>query len=119
MPIAWSVDVAYHYPVIFTTNVFAADTLTSRDLCGRTTTGGPSRALVIVDRGISEAFPSPTGEIDAYCGRHSDTLQLVQEPMLVEGDDGIHGSHGVPRTDREHGPGLRHQLNRSTNRVDG
>lgn len=107
MPIASSVDVAYHCSVIFTADVFVADNLTLRDLCGRTTTGGPSRALVIVDRGISEVFPSLTGDIGAYCRRHSATLQLVREPMLVEGGDGIHGSRGsrgVPTTDAEHGP---------------
>ena len=94
-PIAQSVDVTYHYPVIFTTGVFAADNLTLRDVCGRNATGGPSRVLVIVDRGISEAYPGLVDDVIAYCHRHAGTLHLIQAPMLVEGGEAVKNDHST------------------------
>ena len=94
-PIAQSFDVTYQYPVIFTTDVFAGDNLTLRDLCGRNATGGPSRVLVVVDQGIDEAFPALTGDIEAYCRHHADTLLLVREPMLVEGGEAVKNDHAT------------------------
>ncbi len=94
-PIAQTVDVRYQYPVIFTTDVFAADNPTLADLCGRSDTGSASRALVIVDQGIHEAFPSLVSDVVAYCERHADTLRLVRPPLVVAGGEGVKNDHAT------------------------
>ena len=94
-PIAQTVDVRYQYPVIFTTDVFAADNPTLADLCGRSDTGAASRALVIVDQGIDEAFPTLVADVVAYCEQHADTLRLVRPPLVVAGGEGVKNDHAT------------------------
>ncbi len=94
-PIAQTVDVTYRYPVIFTTEVFAADNTVLADVCGRNATGDASRALVIVDQGIGEAFPTLVAEVVAYFERHPDTLRLVRPPMVVSGGEEVKNDHAT------------------------
>ncbi len=94
-PIAQTVDVTYHYPVIFTTDVFAAGNTALADLCGRNATGDASRALVIVDQGIGEAFPTLVADVVAYFERHAATLRLVRPPMVVSGGEEVKNDHAT------------------------
>ena len=94
-PIAQTVDVTYHYPVIFTTDVFAAGNTALADVCGRNATGGASRALVIVDQGIGDAFPTLVAGVTSYFDRHAATLRLVRPPMMVDGGEEVKNDHAT------------------------
>ena len=94
-PITQTVDVTYRYPVVFTTNVFAADNPVLRDLCGRAETGDPSKLLVVLDRGIAAVFPTIVDDITAYCAHVPSITALVRPPLLVEGGEAVKNDHAT------------------------
>jgi len=69
LPAYQTVQVAFRYPVHFTTALFAADNPLLRDTLGAERAPGlPAKALCVVDRGVVESRPDLPAEIEAYFG---------------------------------------------------
>jgi 3-dehydroquinate synthase len=80
------VRLEFEYPVLFTRGAFA----TSNETLLRALVPSPGRRLrvsVIVDSGVSRAWPELATQIEAYFGAHSDELELAATPREVPGGE--------------------------------
>lgn len=76
------------YPVHFARGVFdeTCDILT--DVLQPRNTSGRTRALVIIDGGVHQAFPSLFGQIQSWFGARA-KLELVRDPVIVAGGEDV------------------------------
>jgi 3-dehydroquinate synthase len=81
--------VSYEYPVCFTERLFAPDNPTLVDALGRLEPERRHRCLVFVDDGLLAARPELREQILAYARCHGERLELVAEPVAVQGGEGI------------------------------
>ena len=82
-------SVSYEYPVIFTSNVF--DPLNPHLVwaVSRGEPGRRQRLFVVIDHGVAAAWPSLTADMAGYVDVHRDRLALVNEPLILDGGEGI------------------------------
>lgn len=81
--------VAYEVPVYFTRDVFDAK---NGDLVAALSAREPERRhrfVAIVDRGVRDAWPDLGARIEAYAAHHAARLELVCEPLTVEGGEAV------------------------------
>lgn len=84
--IALTVPRAYRYTVHFTTGIFSAgNPLLCEVIAGAGP--GPSRLLVVVDRGVQRGHPDLVPAVEAYCHAHRDALDPVCPPLVIEGGE--------------------------------
>ncbi len=90
-----SVEVAFRYPVRFTTDLFAQDNPVLRDAIAVDGVDGPKKVLCVVDEGVVRHHPGLLPSIEAYCRRHSAFLTLAGAPLIVKGGEDVknHPSH--------------------------
>lgn len=90
-----SVEVAFRYPVCFTTDLFAQNNSLLRDLIAVDAIGDPKKILCVVDEGVAWHHPGLLSSIEAYCRRHSELLTLAGAPLIVQGGEDVknHPSH--------------------------
>jgi len=82
-------SVEFTYPVMFTRNVWSPSNpslLTSLQRRGGT---APHKLLVFLDSGVDAAQPALQEEIRSYARAHADTLDLVQDPIVIPGGERI------------------------------
>ena len=88
-----TISVNWHHQVLFTQNVFDAENPTLRD----TLVDGESRearkTLFILDEALALAMPTLVSEIEAYFKTHSDSLNLVCPPIVMEGGERTKNSY--------------------------
>lgn len=81
------ITVHYDYPVVFTRGVFAAD---NDDLLWALTRTEPQRqhkVLVVLDRGVADAWPNLVGAMDAWFLPRRAHAGLVGPPNVVPGGE--------------------------------
>lgn len=81
------ITVAYEYPVYFTADLFAAHNPDLVEAVARKEPGRRHRIFAVVERAVAEAWPRLLGDIRAYAECHRDRLELVADPLVVEGGE--------------------------------
>jgi 3-dehydroquinate synthase len=84
------VRVSFQYPVSFTSDLFHPDNSVLRD----TVALGHERAwasklFAVIDGGVAKHRPDLGAQIESYCRRFPDALQLVSPPLVVVGGEGV------------------------------
>ncbi|NNE93082.1 MAG: 3-dehydroquinate synthase [Verrucomicrobiales bacterium] len=83
-----SIPIRYEHRIAFTHGAFDAQNLTLRDLVADSREfGGVSKVLVLMDDGLLESNPGLPEKISNYFAKHSDTLNLVHDPMILPGGE--------------------------------
>jgi len=83
-----AIPITFQHRVAFTHGAFDAKNHTLRDLVADASElGGRSKVLVLVDGGVAESEPELTNQIDHYFSTHSDTLNLISEPVIIPGGE--------------------------------
>ena len=81
------VHVHFHYSVRFTTDLFAPDNLTFRDVvAGERNERLPARVLFVIEKEVDDAKPLRPA-IEAYFARHADALSLIGAPLVLPGGE--------------------------------
>jgi 3-dehydroquinate synthase len=79
--------VPFRYPVCFTRGVFHPDNpVLAEALCSREP-DRRHRVMVVVDRGVANAWPNLAVSIAEYAERHASRVCLAGEPLIVEGGE--------------------------------
>ncbi len=86
-PIRQDFQVRYRYAVHFTREVFAPDNPLVSQVAAGEDDHRPKKLLVVVDQGLSQHHPRLLGQIEAYCRRHQEFLELAAPPLLVPGGE--------------------------------
>ncbi len=81
------VTVQFEYPVCFTRDSFAPANPCLRDAIAARETERRHRCFVAIDGNVAAASPSLIARIRAYVDAHADALQLVAEPLVLEGGE--------------------------------
>ncbi len=83
------IPITYQHRIAFTHSAFDPKNQTLRDLVADAREfDGISKVLVLIDSGLTEGNPHLIGQISQYFAKHSDTLNLVSDPMVVTGGEG-------------------------------
>ncbi len=83
-----SIPITFQHRVSFTHGAFDAKNHTLRDLVADSCElGEPSKVLVLLDSGVAESNPGLDEKISQYFAVHADTLNLVTEPMILQGGE--------------------------------
>ena len=83
-----TIPISFQHRVSFTHGAFDAKNHTLRDLVADSCElGEQSKVLVLLDSGVAEANPGLTDKIFRYFTVHTDTLNLVTEPMTLQGGE--------------------------------
>lgn len=83
------IQVNYRHQIHFTEGVFLRDNPLLADvLVDGDTSSGPRKMLVIVDKGVADAMPSLCRSIQLYCEAHAGAIELVCDPVVVDGGEG-------------------------------
>lgn len=81
------ITVAYEYPVYFTADLFVTHNLDFVEAVARKEPGRRHRIFAVVERAVTEGWPSLLGDIRGYAECHRDRLELVADPLVVEGGE--------------------------------
>lgn len=81
--------VAFHYPVVFTENLFHPDNPALLDAVRRLEPDRRHRLIAFVDDGVLAARPRLAREIVAYVRAHARHLELVAPPFPVPGGERV------------------------------
>lgn len=100
------VAVAFHYPVIFTRDLFAPDNPVLGEELARGGEGRPCRTAVYVDAGVAAATPGLDERIRAYFAARGATMELTVPPRVVPGGEPVKSDMGLMRD-------LMHEMTRS------
>ena len=83
------VHVHFHYSVHFTTDLFAPDNSTFRDVvAGERNERLPARVLFVIEKEVDDARPLRPA-IEAYFARHADALSLIGAPLVLPGGERV------------------------------
>jgi 3-dehydroquinate synthase len=83
------IPLTFTHRVAFTHGAFDTKNHTLRDLVAESCSlDGTAKVLVLLDEGVAGADPKLAGRISQYFAVHSDTLNLVSEPLLLPGGEG-------------------------------
>ncbi len=83
-----AIPITFQHRVSFTHGAFDAKNHTLRDLVADSCElGEQSKVLVLLDSGVAESSPGLAEKISQYFAVHSDTLNLVTEPMILQGGE--------------------------------
>jgi 3-dehydroquinate synthase len=86
-PIIQEFKVSYRYPVFFTHSVFDLQNTTLIDAFNQNTTNLPVKLLVVIDEGVSKAFPDLQKNLEIFCRHHNDKINLTTAPMVIAGGE--------------------------------
>jgi 3-dehydroquinate synthase len=93
-PYLQQIAVRYQYPVYFTRDLFSP---ANRSLVEAVSGREPQRrhrVVFILERAVSEAFPSLVDEVHQFVRSHRDELDLVAEPRLIPGGEACKNDFG-------------------------
>ena len=88
-----TITVNWRHQVLFTQNVFDAENATLRDALVDGEEREPRKTLIVVDEALAKAQPTLLTQIQAYFKTHSDCLNLVCEPVVMEGGERTKNSY--------------------------
>lgn len=87
------VTVSWRHRVLFTQNIFDAENTVLRDTLADDPAGGPRKVLLVLDEALTKARPTLAREIEIYFKTHSDVLNLVCAPFVMEGGERTKNSY--------------------------
>ena len=82
-------SVPYEYPVHFTDKLFAPENLVLLEVLIRHESKKRHRVVVFVDDGLVQTRPELHTQIRAYADHHSDSIDLVTDPISMPGGEVI------------------------------
>jgi 3-dehydroquinate synthase len=88
-----SIQVGYQLQVHFTQNVFDAANPVLKNVLDNGLSNRPHKALIVLDESLAQAQTSLAGRIVSYFQVHSDSLQLVCPPFIIEGGERTKNSY--------------------------
>ena len=88
-PIHQRIDVAFGFPVHFTTGVFDARNPLLNEVISSRADRSPAPAVFVVDRGLLPGHPDIVAAITRYCDSHHDVVALAAPVLLVPGGEAI------------------------------
>ena len=88
-----TITVNWRHQVLFTQNVFDTENATLRDALVDGEKREPRKTLIVVDEALAKAQPTLLSQIQAYFNTHSDCLNLVCEPVVMEGGERTKNSY--------------------------
>src|SRR5690348_13227468 len=88
-----TIQLSYRHRVLFTQGVFNPENLVLKDALVNEQPGRTRKALVVVDEMLAQAQPFLVRTIEAYFAAHSDSLNLVCPPMIIEGGERAKNSY--------------------------
>jgi len=88
-----TISVSYNLQVHFTQGVFAPGNSLLKDVLSNHRTDRTRKALVVVDEMLAGARPLLVPSIEAYFAQHSQCLQLVCSPLIMEGGERAKNSY--------------------------
>src|SRR6266571_6873053 len=102
-----SIQVGYRLRVHFTQDVFGPTNRVLKEVLVNDEPQIIHKALVVMDESLAQAQPGLTPKIEAYFSQHSDCLNLVCPPFIIEGGERtknsyFHVSEIHSRIDRHH-----------------
>jgi 3-dehydroquinate synthase len=83
------------YPVVFTRKVFDPANTTFAWALSRREPERRHRAVVVLDEGVTTAWPNLERAILGYAAGHADRLELVDAPRIVMGGEGAKNDPGL------------------------
>src|SRR5881394_2135518 len=95
-PIRQTVHVTFEYGVHFTRGLFEASNPLFYDVVSGDAGRGPKKVLVVIERPVADARPDLIGQITAYCARYPRSIELVRDPLVVEGGEAAKNEIDVP-----------------------
>ena len=88
-----TIQVSYRHQVHFTEGLFHSSNSLLRDVLTKESSRSSQKVLVIVDEALAEAQPFLLEQIEAFFDAHSDVLQLVCSPLVIEGGERTKNSY--------------------------
>ena len=88
-----TITVNWRHQVLFTHNVFDAENAILRDTLVDAEEREPRKTLIVVDEALAKAQPTLLAQINAYFQTHADCLNLVCEPVVMEGGERTKNSY--------------------------
>jgi 3-dehydroquinate synthase len=88
-PIQQRVEVAFRYPVHFTSELFSVDNHLLRQTISDDEGAGPRKVLFVIDAGMAVHHPRLWTDIRRYFERHADALSLAGSQNMVDGGEGV------------------------------
>ena len=87
--------VPFEYPVVFTEDAFAPANPVLRDTLARRESARRHRVLVVLDHGVSDAWPDLATAVRRYAEAHAGAIELVGDPLVVPGGEQVKNDHAV------------------------
>ena len=78
-------QVSYELQVQFTQNVFEPTNLVLKTILDQGNEGRPHKVIVILDEALARTQAKLSRRIEGYFEAHSEKLQLVCPPIVIEG----------------------------------
>jgi 3-dehydroquinate synthase len=88
-----TISVTWRHRVYFTRGIFGAGHDLLRQVLALDRSNAVAKALVVVDEMLAEKQPGLIRDIEAYFARHSNELNLVCAPMVIEGGERAKNSY--------------------------
>jgi 3-dehydroquinate synthase len=88
-----SFSVRYDYPVYFTRDVFEPENPCLKNALTRVERDKRHRFAVLVDEGVTFAYPELLPRIARYARDHADSMDLVGEIVVVPGGEAVKNQH--------------------------
>src|SRR3954469_20953396 len=88
-----SIQVGYELRVHFTRDVFHPNNMVLKGVLDQPERRNASKALVVLDEALAQAQPTLASRIENYFTNHSDCLQLVCPPLVIEGGERTKNSY--------------------------
>ena len=85
-PLLQQFSISYHYPVHFTTDVFAVENPVLVEALGAAR-AGPHAVLCVIDAGLLEADPKLLGRVKCYARHYRDRMRFVCPPLALAGGE--------------------------------
>ena len=88
-----NISASWRHQVFFTQDVFNAENSVLRDTLTHEAKGKSRKTLIVVDEALSKAQPTLLTQIKAYFTTHADSLELVCNPLVMEGGERTKNSY--------------------------
>lgn len=90
------ISVPYEYPVYFTRDVFSPGNPDLAEAISRREPERRHRLFFVVERVVATLWSRLLADIQAYVRHNRDRLELIAEPLVVEGGEAVKNDPGAP-----------------------
>lgn len=88
-------SVSYTHRIYFTRTVFSLQNPLLAELFAPAKPEKGGKVLVVIDKGVAQAFPGLVGQVVAYFSRESLSAQLVRPPLVLPGGESAKNSRDL------------------------